>query len=115
MTNVKISYTCLVVSHHWNHHRISSSSDYDTHLANLRNDSISYMPGLAVAKLLQFPWAQALPPALHWQQMTFINSGGAGGPLAIIGDGMLISISQPKSVMIIAGATCLSAAFQSIV
>ena len=35
------------------------------------------------AKQLQFPWAQALPAALHWQLMTFINSGGAGGPLAI--------------------------------
>ena len=53
----------------------------------------------------------AFPAALHWQLMTFINSGGAGCPLAIIGDGMLLSFSQPKSVMIIAGATCLSAAF----
>ena len=61
------------------------------------------------------PWAQALPAALHWQLMTFINSGGAGSPLAITGDGMLLSISQPKSVMTIAGATCLSAAFQNIV
>ena len=60
------------------------------------------------AKQLQFPSAQALPAALHWQLMTFINSGGAGGPIAITGDGMLLSISQPKSVMTIAGATCLS-------
>ena len=35
MINVKISYTCLVVSHHWCHHRIYSS-----------NDSVSYMTGL---------------------------------------------------------------------
>ena len=63
------------------------------------------------AKQLQLPWTQALPAVLHWQLITFINSGGAGGPLAIIGDGILLSISQPKSVMIIAGATCLSAAF----
>ena len=30
------------------------------------------------AKQLQFPWTQAFPAALHWQLMTFINSGGAG-------------------------------------
>ena len=46
MINVKISYTCLVVSHHWIQHRISSSTDYGTHLANLRNDSMSYTTGL---------------------------------------------------------------------
>ena len=67
------------------------------------------------AKQLQFPWVQALPAALHWQLMTFINSGGAGSPLAITGDGMLLSISQPQLVMRIAGATCFSAAFLDIV
>ena len=66
---------------------------------------------MLAAKQLQFPWAQALPAALHWQLMTFINSAGAGGPPAITGDGMLLSISQPTSVMTIAGATCLSAIF----
>ena len=33
MINVKISYICLGVSHHWCHHHISSSTGYDTHLA----------------------------------------------------------------------------------
>ena len=46
MINVKISYTCLVESHHWNHHLISSSTDYDTRLTNLYNDIMSYMTDL---------------------------------------------------------------------
>ena len=85
MINVKISYICLGVSHHWCHHHISSSTGYGTHLANLRSDIHDRL----AAKQLQFPWAQALPAALHWQLMTFINSGGAGGPLTITGDGMV--------------------------
>ena len=92
--------------------RFERSNGLDTAL--YKNYLYLFFHERLAAKQLQFPWAQALPAVLHWQLMTFINSGGAGGPLAITGDGMLLSISKPKSVMTIAGATCLCAAFQSI-
>ena len=68
MINVKISCTCLVVSHHWNHHRISSSTDYGTHLANLRNECrvVYVIHDRPAAKQLQFPWTQAFPAALRF-------------------------------------------------
>ena len=120
MINVKISYTCLVVSHHWCHHRIYSPTGCVTHLCEPAQRQGVLHDRLA-AKQLQFPsdplgasFASGSALLAYWG-MTFINSGGAGGPLAITGDGMLLSIYQPNSVMRIAGATCLSAAFLSIV
>ena len=113
MTNVKISYmsrcqSSLVPSSYFFVNGLWHSSCEPAQLQYVIHDRLA-------AKQLQFPWPQAFPAALHWQLMTFINSGSAGGPLVITGDGMLLSISQPKSVMTIAGAICLSAAFQSIV
>ena len=59
-------------------------------------------------KQLQFACEQAFPAALHWQLTIFIRSGGAGGPLAITGDGTLLSHTQPNSVIQSDVAFCLS-------
>ena len=64
-------------------------------------------------KQLQFACEQAFPAALHLQLTIFIRSGGARGPLAITGDGTLLSHTQPNSVIQSDGAFYLSAAFHN--